>query len=222
MPSPPGTPGSASPVPGAKRAAFDPPPAEEEDIYANPPSLLSTLQDQLQSDINDPALRCVVLLPTNHSLPAWVACVLYEPLETVWCAQCAHGVHEPAAHCFLVGTVMCATAAASTPQHRHHYRRRASIGPGQLGLAAGAVLFGLVFVLVAGGDFATSNRYKGVRPSAPPPDPIEMTRLAAQVKGFEARLAEDPSDLKVCSGHTRAHTPTHAHTSWAFLLCCAS
>jgi hypothetical protein len=34
---------------------FDAP--KEEDIYANPPSILSTLQNQLQSDINDPALR---------------------------------------------------------------------------------------------------------------------------------------------------------------------
>lgn len=39
-------------------------------------------------------------------------------------------------------------------------RRQAQIGPGQLGLAGGAVLFGLVFLLVSGGDFATSNRYK--------------------------------------------------------------
>lgn len=40
-----------------QRAVFDAP-KEPEDIYANPPSILSTLQDQLQSDINDPALRC--------------------------------------------------------------------------------------------------------------------------------------------------------------------
>ena len=38
--------------------------------------------------------------------------------------------------------------------------RQAQIGPGQLGLAGGAVLFGLVFLLVSGGDFATTNRYK--------------------------------------------------------------
>jgi hypothetical protein len=36
--------------------------------------------------------------------------------------------------------------------------RQAKIGPGQLGLAGGAILFGLVFVLVSGGDFATTNR----------------------------------------------------------------
>jgi hypothetical protein len=44
---------AASPAP--QRAVFDAP--KDEDIYANPPSILSTLQDQLQSDINDPALR---------------------------------------------------------------------------------------------------------------------------------------------------------------------
>ena len=38
--------------------------------------------------------------------------------------------------------------------------RQAQIGPGQLGLAGGALLFGLVFLLVSGGDFAPSNRYK--------------------------------------------------------------
>ncbi|WIA42438.1 hypothetical protein OEZ86_008435 [Tetradesmus obliquus] len=112
-----------------QRAVFDAP-KEPEDIYANPPSILSTLQDQLQSDINDPALR------------------------------------------------------------------EAKIGPGQLGLAGGAILFGLVFVLVAGGDFATTNRYKGVRPSRPPPDPIEMARLARQAEGFEAKFAADPADLQ--------------------------
>ncbi|WIA22004.1 hypothetical protein OEZ85_004358 [Tetradesmus obliquus] len=112
-----------------QRAVFDAP-KEPEDIYANPPSILSTLQDQLQSDINDPALR------------------------------------------------------------------EAKIGPGQLGLAGGAILFGLVFVLVAGGDFATTNRYKGVRPSRPPPDPIEMARLARQAEGFEAKFVADPADLQ--------------------------
>lgn len=79
--------------------------------------------------------------------------------------------------------------------------RQAKIGPSQLGLAGGAVLFGLVFVLVSGGDFATSNRYKGLRPARPPPDPIEMAQLARQAEGFEARVQEDPEDLQVgCLG----------------------
>jgi hypothetical protein len=38
------------------RAVFDAP-AEPEDIYANPPSLMSTLTEKLQPDIQDPALR---------------------------------------------------------------------------------------------------------------------------------------------------------------------
>lgn len=47
--------GSSTP----SRAVFDGTPSRpQEDIYANPPSLISTLQGQLQSDINDPALRC--------------------------------------------------------------------------------------------------------------------------------------------------------------------
>eukprot|EP00775_Hariotina_reticulata_P001571 gene1571-1910_t len=111
------------------QAVFDAP-APSEDIYANPPSLLSTLQNQLQSDINDPALR------------------------------------------------------------------EAKIGPGQLGLAGGAVLLGLVFVLVSGGDFATTNRYKGLRPARPPPDPIEMSRLATQAERFEAKYNDNSNDLE--------------------------
>eukprot|EP00879_Flechtneria_rotunda_P026328 GHRR01028068.1.p1 GENE.GHRR01028068.1~~GHRR01028068.1.p1 ORF type:complete len:444 (+),score=218.28 GHRR01028068.1:833-2164(+) len=114
----------------APRAVFDAPVSPEDDMYANPPSILSTLQDQLQSDINDPALR------------------------------------------------------------------QAKIGPGQAGLALGAVLFGLVFVLVSGGDFASTNRYKGLRPARPPPDPIEMSQLAKQAEGFKARLQQNPKDLQ--------------------------
>ncbi|KAF6263842.1 hypothetical protein COO60DRAFT_1698539 [Scenedesmus sp. NREL 46B-D3] len=124
----PSSPAKAAAAVQPQRAVFDAP--KDEDIYANPPSILSTLQDQLQSDINDPALR------------------------------------------------------------------QAKIGPGQLGLAGGAILFGLVFVLVAGGDFATTNRYKGVRPSRPPPDPIEMARLARQAEGYEAKFEADPADLQ--------------------------
>jgi hypothetical protein len=40
-------------------------------------------------------------------------------------------------------------------------------------------------------------RYKGVRPSRPPPDPIEMARLARQAEGFEAKFEADPADLQV-------------------------
>lgn len=41
----------------APRAVFDAPATPDEDIYSNPPSIMNTLQEQLQSDINDPALR---------------------------------------------------------------------------------------------------------------------------------------------------------------------
>lgn len=65
------------------------------------------------------------------------------------------------------------------------------------------MLFGLVFVLVAGGDFATTNRYKGLRPARPPPDPIEMSRLASQAERFEGKYTADSNDLEVRSADGR-------------------
>lgn len=58
-------------------------------------------------------------------------------------------------------------------------------GPGQLGLAGGALLLGLVFLLVSGGDYATSKRYKGVAPNAAPPDAIEEGVLKSRVAKLE-------------------------------------
>lgn len=40
-------------------------------------------------------------------------------------------------------------------------------------------------------------RYKGIKAARPPPDPIEMSRLARQAEGFEARLQANPEDLEV-------------------------
>lgn len=57
----PSSPAKAAAAVQPQRAVFDAP--KDEDIYANPPSILSTLQDQLQSDINDPALRCARVDP---------------------------------------------------------------------------------------------------------------------------------------------------------------
>jgi hypothetical protein len=47
------------------------------------------------------------------------------------------------------------------------------------------------------------HRYKGVRPSRPPPDPIEMARLARQAEGYEAKFEADPADLQVCKQQSR-------------------
>lgn len=92
---------------------------------------------------------------------------------------------------------LSASLSPSLPPHH----RQAKIGPGQVGLAVGALLFGLAFVLVSGGDFATTSRYKGLRPSSPPPEPIEMSRLASQAERFEAAADANPGDVEVRASH---------------------
>ncbi len=62
--------------------------------------------------------------------------------------------------------------------------KTAEIGPNQIAIAASAVVFGLVFLLVSGADFTTSRRYQGVRPAQAPPDALE----AALIKGRMAQL----------------------------------
>eukprot|EP00955_Chlamydomonas_euryale_P025585 270047-Chlamydomonas_euryale.AAC.3 len=73
--------------------------------------------------------------------------------------------------------------------------RTAQIGPSQVGLAIGAVVLGLLFVVVSGEDFATSKRYKGVRPGVEPPDAIESGMLKARIGQLENALAANPLDL---------------------------
>lgn len=76
--------------------------------------------------------------------------------------------------------------------------RNAQFGPGQLGLAAGALAFGLVFLVVSGGDYASSKRYKGIQPSIAPPDAIEegilKTRMA-QLESVSVFGTEPPASM---------------------------
>lgn len=78
--------------------------------------------------------------------------------------------------------------------------RAASIGPGKLGLAVGAIVLGLVLVLVSGADFAPSSRYKGVRPARPPPDERAAAVLEAQAASFRALLERSPDDEGALEG----------------------
>ncbi|KXZ53443.1 hypothetical protein GPECTOR_7g1341 [Gonium pectorale] len=73
--------------------------------------------------------------------------------------------------------------------------RDANIGPSQLGLAAGAIVFIAVFLIVAAGDYApASRRYSGVRPAQAPPDPIEEKILKGKVALYEDALKADPTN----------------------------
>ncbi|GIL73425.1 hypothetical protein Vretimale_17581 [Volvox reticuliferus] len=73
--------------------------------------------------------------------------------------------------------------------------RDANIGPSQLGLAVGAIVFVAIFILVAAGDYApSSRRYSGIKPAQVPPDPIEEKILAGKVSLYEEQLKADPNN----------------------------
>ncbi|GLC45824.1 hypothetical protein PLESTB_001151600 [Pleodorina starrii] len=73
--------------------------------------------------------------------------------------------------------------------------RDANIGPSQLGLAAGAIVFIAIFLIVAAGDYApSSRRYSGVRPAQAPPDPIEEKILKGKISLYEEQIKADPNN----------------------------
>lgn len=74
--------------------------------------------------------------------------------------------------------------------------RDAQFGPSQLGVAIGAVIFGLVFVLVAGGDFVPNKRFKGVRPAREAPDAVEEGIIKGRIAVIEQQLAANPNDAE--------------------------
>lgn len=123
-----GTPGAAPATPGA---VFEGAPAE---AYANPPSLTSTLMNQLNSDVSDPKLK------------------------------------------------------------------EAQFGPNQIAVAISALVFGLIFVLVSGADFAPSKRYQGVQPSGAPPDALEASLIKGRIAQLENARQANPNDLEALEG----------------------
>ena len=54
-----------------------------------------------------------------------------------------------------------------------------------------------MFIVVSGGDFATSKRYKGVRPSSEPPDGIEAAILKGRIAQLENAREANPADATV-------------------------
>ena len=51
-----------------------------------------------------------------------------------------------------------------------------------------------MFLVVSGGDFASSKRYKGVRPSSQPPDGIEEAMIKGRIAQLENAREANPSD----------------------------
>ena len=72
--------------------------------------------------------------------------------------------------------------------------KNAQIGPSQIGVAVGAVALALMFVVVSGGHFAVSKRYKGVRPSGAPPDSMESALLKGRISQLNEVREADPND----------------------------
>lgn len=72
--------------------------------------------------------------------------------------------------------------------------KNAQFGPGQLFLAGGAVVFGLVFLLSTGGDFAVSNRFSNVRPAQTSLDPIQEGIYKSRAAQLELMLRETPNN----------------------------
>lgn len=74
--------------------------------------------------------------------------------------------------------------------------RDANIGPSQVGLGISAIVLVAVFVVVSGGDYAGSRRYKGVQPAAAPPDAYEEKLLRGQIAVYETRSKANPKDTE--------------------------
>lgn len=74
--------------------------------------------------------------------------------------------------------------------------RSMQFGPNQLGVAAGAIIFGLVFVLVSGGDYTPSNRFKGVRPVNDVPDPVQEGIIKGRIALLEQQIMQQPGDTE--------------------------
>lgn len=75
--------------------------------------------------------------------------------------------------------------------------KTAQIGPNQLGVAAGALALGIMFVIVSGGDLAStsSKRFKGYQPALQPPDEFETGLIKGRIGQLQNAREADPRDL---------------------------
>lgn len=73
--------------------------------------------------------------------------------------------------------------------------KAAQFGPSQIGIAVSAIIFGLVFVLVAGGDFAPYNRFKGVRSTQEMPDTVEQGIINTRIGELKDQLTVDKNNV---------------------------
>ncbi|KAG2433688.1 hypothetical protein HXX76_008058 [Chlamydomonas incerta] len=97
--------------------------------------------------------------------------------------------------------------------------RDADIGPSQLGLAGGALVFIAVFLVVAAGDYApASKRYAGVRPAQSPPDAIEAKILAGRVALYEDQIKADPTNDAATEGLATTYAQLMQYDKAAGLL----
>ncbi|GAX74303.1 hypothetical protein CEUSTIGMA_g1752.t1 [Chlamydomonas eustigma] len=74
--------------------------------------------------------------------------------------------------------------------------KTAQFGPNQVAVAGSALLLVLMYIVVSGGDFATSKRYKGVRPLLDAPDGIEAAMIKGRIAQLSNALEADPSNVE--------------------------
>ncbi|KAG1679666.1 hypothetical protein FOA52_006183 [Chlamydomonas sp. UWO 241] len=72
--------------------------------------------------------------------------------------------------------------------------KNAAIGPSQIGLAIGAILLAVVFLVVSGEDLTSSKRYRGVAPGVERPDAMEAAMLKSRISQLEIALEANPKD----------------------------
>lgn len=95
--------------------------------------------------------------------------------------------------------------------------RDAKIGPSQVGLAAGAIVFIAVFIVVAAGDYAPSKR-SGAKPAQAPPDAIQEKVLKGRVAVYEEQLKVNPNDPNALADLASAYAKLYEFDKAASLL----
>ncbi|MEW5297577.1 MAG: hypothetical protein WDW36_000779 [Sanguina aurantia] len=103
----------------------------------------------------------------------------------------------------LAQTLMGSSSSSSIADAK---LRDAPIGPSQFSLAAGAVVLVVIFLVVAGGEYAPSSRPNTARPSSAPPDPIEAKLLRSRAATFEDQMKANPMDTEALEGLAVTYT----------------
>lgn len=96
--------------------------------------------------------------------------------------------------------------------------KRMQFGPNQLGLAVSAAAFGLIFMLVAGGELVPSTRFMGVMAAHEAPDAFEEGIIRTRISQLEEQLRSAPSDLEATQALAMSYAQLHNYHKAAAIL----